>query len=114
MRTALVNLFLVASTRAANQIGPEAGAAHQVIRQVYVFTSLALDAYAMTVQSLVGFFLGAGAVGWMKKVVRISMHWSLGTGFLLGLVMWLGALCCVAACTGDISGLFYLPGWFHR
>jgi multidrug resistance protein, MATE family len=100
VRTALVNLFLVASTRAANQIGAEAGAAHQVIRQVYVFTSLALDAYAMTVQSLVGYFLGANAVGWMKKVVRISMNWSLGTGILIGLAMWLG---CFAACAGDIG-----------
>ncbi len=111
VRTALVNLFLVASTRAANQIGPEAGAAHQVIRQVYVFTSLALDAYAMTVQSLVGFFLGAGAVGWMKKVVRISMHWSLGTGFLLGLVMWLGRGFVVSLLVPVTSVGLFLPAW---
>ncbi len=111
VRTALVNLFLVASTRAANQIGPEAGAAHQVIRQVYVFTSLALDAYAMTVQSLVGFFLGARAVGWMKKVVRISMNWSLATGILIGLVMWLGRGLVVSLLVPVTSVSLFLPAW---
>ena len=52
--------FLVLTIRAATQIGPEAGAVHQAIRQVWVLTALLLDAFALSGQSLVGYFLGRG------------------------------------------------------
>lgn len=111
LRTALVNLFLAVTTRAANQIGPEAGAAHQVIRQVYVFTSLALDAFAMTVQSLVGYFMGRKAYRWMKKTVQISLYWSTGTSVFIGAAMWLGQGVVASLLVPEGSLRVFFPAW---
>jgi MATE family multidrug resistance protein len=90
LRTGLLTLFLLLTTRAATRIGAEAGAAHQAIRQVWLFTALLLDAFAATAQSLVGYFRGAGRLPVMRRVAFIACAWSLGTGVLLGLAMWLG------------------------
>jgi len=90
VRTGILNLFLAYTTRVANQLGADAGAAHQVIRQMWVFSALALDAFAATVQSLVGFFIGQDSLSTVKRVVRVGLWWSLGTGVLLGSLMWVG------------------------
>jgi len=111
VRTALLNLFLAFTTRAANNIGSDAGAAHQVIRQVYVFTSLALDAYATTVQSLVGYFIGLGSVRWAKQVVKIGVQWSIGTGIVLGGLMWWGREEVISLLVPVTSIRVFLPAW---
>jgi MATE family multidrug resistance protein len=90
LRTGLLTAFLLLTTRAATRIGPEAGAAHQAIRQVWLFTALLLDAYAATAQSLVGFFRGAGRPEQMRRVAFVACAWSLGTGAALSLAMWAG------------------------
>jgi len=90
VRTGILNLFLAYTTRVANQLGADAGAAHQVIRQMWVFTALVLDAFAATVQSLVGFFIGQDSLTHVKRVVRVGLWWSLGTGVLLAVLMWVG------------------------
>ena len=90
VRTGMLNLFLAYTTRVANQLGADAGAAHQVIRQMWVFTALVLDAFAATVQSLVGFFIGRDSLSNVKNVVRVGFWWSLGTGAVLGVLMWVG------------------------
>ena len=90
IRTGILNIFLAYTTRVANNLGADAGAAHQVIRQMWVFTALALDAYASTVQSLVGFFIGKGSITSAKQVIRVANSWSIGTGIVLGLLMWVG------------------------
>jgi len=90
VRTGILNLFLAYTTRVANQLGADAGAAHQVIRQMWVFTALVLDAFAATVQSLVGFFIGRDSLVHVKQVVRVGLWWSLGTGVLLAVLMWGG------------------------
>jgi len=90
VRTGILNLFLAYTTRVANQLGADAGAAHQVIRQMWVFTALVLDAFAATVQSLVGFFIGRDSLAQVKRVVRVGLWWSLGTGVLLAALMWVG------------------------
>jgi MATE family multidrug resistance protein len=89
IRTGILNLYLAYTTRVANGLGPDAGAAHQVIRQMWVFTALAMDAVAFTLQSLVGYFIGSGSVAQAKKAVGTALVWSLGTGLaLLGLMWW--------------------------
>ncbi len=90
VRTGLLNLFLAYTTRTANNLGADAGAAHQVIRQMWVFTALALDAFAAAVQSLVGYFIGQGSVSLAKGVSRIGFVWSIATGVALGCLMWIG------------------------
>lgn len=111
IRTGLLTFFLAYTTRAATQIGADAGAAHQAIRQVFLFTSLALDAYASTVQSLVGYFIGKDNLQWAKEIVYVGAKWSLGTGILLGAAMWFGRgividLLIPASAVGG-----FLPAW---
>jgi MATE family multidrug resistance protein len=111
IRTALINLFLGYITRVANGFSADAGAAHQVIRQVYLFTSLALDAYASTVQSLVGYFIGQDSVKWAKQVVKVGAQWALGTGIVLGAGMWLGRDLITALLVPASAVAVFLPAW---
>ena len=111
LRTALLNLFLAYTTRAANNLGADAGAAHQVIRQVYSFTALSLDAYATTVQSLVGFFIGQGDMHWVRRVVKVGTIWSLATGTLLGGVMWFGRGFVIDLLVPLSAVSIFLPAW---
>ena len=90
IRTGLLTVFFIFTTRAATRIGPDAGAAHQAIRQVWVFTALFLDAYAITGQSLIGFFMGSGRLELARRVARLVCAWSVATGVVLSAVMWLG------------------------
>lgn len=111
VRTGLLNLFLAFSTRTATQISADAGAAHQAIRQVFLFTSLALDAYASTVQSLVGYFVGQDAMDWAKKVVILGAKWALGTGLTLGALMWLGRGLVMDALVPATAFSVFIPAW---
>jgi len=111
VRTGLLTFFLAFTTRAATQISTDAGAAHQTIRQVYAFTSLALDAYASTVQSLVGFFVGRGDMTWAKKVVRVGAGWSLWTGIGLGALMWVGRDSVIGTLVPTAAAGVFLPAW---
>jgi MATE family multidrug resistance protein len=90
VRTGLLTTFFIITTRAATRIGADAGAAHQAIRQAWVFTALFLDAYAITGQSLIGFFVGPGRLEQARSVARLVCAWSAATGFILGAAMWLG------------------------
>ncbi|MCP5094103.1 MAG: MATE family efflux transporter [Chloroflexi bacterium] len=111
IRTGLLTFFLAFTTRAATRIGVDAGAAHQAIRQVYTFTALALDAYAATVQSLVGYFIGLGSVAWAKRVVNVGVWWSLGTGVVLGAVMWFGRGIVIELLVPVTAVSIFLPAW---
>jgi len=101
LRTGLLLLFLALATRAANRIGTDAGAAHQAVRQVWLFTAFLLDAYAVAAQSLVGYFLAAGRVALARRVAAINCAWSAGTGFVLTGAMLLG--------TGFVARLLVPP-----
>jgi MATE family multidrug resistance protein len=90
VRTGLLTVFFIFTTRAATRIGPDAGAAHQAIRQVWVFTALFLDAFAITGQSLIGFFIGPGRLAQARRVARLVCFWSLATGIFLSVCMLLG------------------------
>jgi len=111
VRTGLATFFLAYTTRAATQAGADVGAAHQAIRQVYMFTSLALDAYATTVQSLVGFFIGRNEFDWAKRVVRVGVNWSLWTGGILGILMWLGRGSVITFLIPESAASVFLPAW---
>jgi MATE family multidrug resistance protein len=87
LRTGLLTLFLLFATRAATRLGADAGAAHQVIRQVWYFSAFLLDAYATAAQSLVAGFLGSGRVDLARRVARVAITWGVATGALLTLGM---------------------------
>lgn len=111
VRTGMLNLFLLYTTRAANQIGPNAGAAHQVLRQMWVFTALVLDALASSVQSLVGFFIGRSSVPEAKRVVRIALGWSVGSGITLSLFMYFLRDAVVGFLVPASAAAVFLPAW---
>ncbi|MBZ0111548.1 MAG: MATE family efflux transporter [Thermoanaerobaculia bacterium] len=83
LRTGFLILFLALATRAATALGAEAGAAHQAIRQVWLLTALALDALAITAQSLVGFYLGSARIALARQVAAVACRWGLVAGTLL-------------------------------
>lgn len=91
IRTGVLNLFLLLTTREATHGGAEIGAAHQAIRQVWMFGTFVLDALAVTGQSLVAFFLGGDRILSARRVARIVCLWSVWSGCLLGFVLWLGS-----------------------
>jgi MATE family multidrug resistance protein len=111
LRTGLLTLFLVLATRAATRIGPEAGAAHQAVRQFWVFANLALDAFALTAQSLVGYFVGAAQLQAARRVAAVACTWSAAVGLLLALVMALGVDLAVAAFVPPASVAIFIPAW---
>ena len=111
IRTLILNLFLAYTTRAANNISANAGAAHQVIRQMWVFTALAMDAFAAAAQSLVGYFMGQGSTSSARDVSRLGLIWSLGTGVFLGMFMWLGRNWVIQLMVPNASLQLFLGAW---
>jgi MATE family multidrug resistance protein len=90
VRTGMVLAFLLFATRVATEAGAESGAAHQAIRQFFFFTALFLDAFAISGQSLIGFFMGSNDKAMARCVAKTVCVWSLGTGCLLMTVMLAG------------------------
>ncbi len=90
IRTGLLLFFLLMATRSATKISAEAGAAHQAVRQFWTFTALFLDAYSVTAQSLIAFFIGRKNLPEARKVAGVICKWSFVTGCLLALVMLIG------------------------
>jgi MATE family multidrug resistance protein len=83
VRTGALLIFLLLATRTALQVGVDAGAAHQAVRQVWIMMAFLLDAFAHSAQSLIGFFLGAGDISAARRVARIACSWGLATGLAL-------------------------------
>lgn len=112
VRTGMLTVYLLIGTRVANQIGVEAGAAHQVVRQIYMFTALSLDAFAVATQSLVGYFAGADNRAQARRAATISIYWSLLTGTLLTLVMLASTnLVIWAMVPAEVIAVF-IPVWW--
>ena len=111
VRTGLLTLFLLLTTRAATRIGPEAGAAHQAIRQFWVFANLFLDAFAVTAQSLVGYFIGSRQVAQARKVAHLACVWSLAAGTLLAVAMLFGRTSAAGLFVPDSALAMFMPAW---
>ncbi len=111
VRTGLLTLFLLLTTRTATRIGADAGAAHQAVRQVWIFTALFLDAFAITGQSLVAYFVGSGGWAQARRVALMVCVWSLGTGAALGLAMLLGEALVVRLLVPPTAVMLFHPAW---
>lgn len=91
VRTGMLTLFLILGTRAATRLGAESGAAHQAIRQAWLFTALFLDAWAVSAQTMVGNAVGGMDVARARRVAALACWWSLGTGAVLTAVLFLAS-----------------------
>jgi MATE family multidrug resistance protein len=105
IRTGLLVSFQLLATRKAALIGVSAVAAHQVVRQIWMFSAFTLDAYAHVAQSLVSYFLASARVVVARRVARVSMQWSFATGAALGLLMWLATPAFAAALPLSAQGI---------
>ena len=112
VRTASLNLFLLLTTRVATEAGPDAGAAHQAIRQVWAFTALFLDAFAITGQSLVAYFLGAGNLPESRRVAAVVCQWSVGAGVVLAVGMAVGKDIVAGALLPASSYAVFFSAWY--
>ncbi|MDJ0752465.1 MAG: MATE family efflux transporter [Ardenticatenaceae bacterium] len=111
IRTGMLMLFLLLATRVATQSGDESGAAYQVIRQVWIFSALTMEAFAITGQSLVGYFVGANDILQARRVAAVATQWSMATGVLLALAMIaLGPLIIRTMVPPDAVAVFR-PAW---
>lgn len=111
LRTGLLVGFILLTTRSATQIGTDAGAAHQAIRQVWLLTALALDAFAATAQSLVGYFLGASRPDLARRVCGVACVWGIATGAALLLAMLAGTSAVAALLVPDTAHAVYRTSW---
>ena len=111
VRTGLLTLFLLLATRAATRIGPDAGAAHQAIRQVWVFTGLFLDASAIAAQSLIGYFFGSGRIGDARSVAWLVCRWSVLVGGAIMALMLVGKDLARAALVPPSGVDLFYPAW---
>jgi len=87
VRTGLIILFIFLTTRVANQIGIQAGAAHQTLRTLFILTALLLDGVALTGQSLVAYFLGRGDPKTARHVALVCVQLGLSIGVGLTIVL---------------------------
>lgn len=90
IRTGLLLSFLFLCTRVANRAGVPEGAAYQAIRQFFIFAAMVMDAFAITGQSLVGYFLGQRDVFNARRVAIYTCWWSVAVGVSLSLAMMVG------------------------
>ncbi|BBO70355.1 MATE family efflux transporter [Desulfosarcina alkanivorans] len=111
VRTGMLTVFLLLATRAATRLGPEAGAAHQAIRQVWVFTALFLDASAITAQSLIGWFVGSGQVAEARKVAGFVCLWSTMVGTMLAAAMLGGRHLIADTLVPPSARALFFPAW---
>ncbi len=111
IRTGSVCLFLLLCTRAATKAGAEAGAAHQAIRQFFVFLALFLDAFAISGQSLVGYFIGRADTFNARRVASLVCWWSFGTGAVLSLLMLIGKQQVSWLLVPEEAAAVFAPAW---
>ncbi|SDO55810.1 MATE family efflux transporter [Desulforhopalus singaporensis] len=111
VRTGSLILFLLLATRSATRLGADAGAAHQAIRQVWIFTNLFLDASAVTAQSVVGYFFGSGSFVRAKQVAKLVSVISFMIGCVLLAVMAAGTTLAGAILVPASGLVLFAPAW---
>jgi len=95
LRTVTLRVALVATTVAATGLGTVTLASTQVLFQVTFLFALALDAFAIAAQAMIGFDLGAGSHAQVRATVRRLLLWGVGSGVAFGAILavaapWLG------------------------
>ncbi|MEM8862107.1 MAG: MATE family efflux transporter [Chloroflexota bacterium] len=88
VRTGMLILFLFFGTRVANQMGSDAGATHQVLRQIWILGAFFMEAFAETTQSLTGYFMGAKLIKQARRVAWYGTLWGIGTGIVIATLLF--------------------------
>ncbi len=112
VRTGMLLLFLMHTTRVANLISVQDGATHQAIRQMWIFTAFLLDAYASTAQSLVGYFAGRGDRTTALRVAFLACAWAVATGAATTLAMLASTTVVAQALLGAAPSEAFRAAWW--
>jgi len=91
LRTVTLRVALIATTVAATGLGTVTLASTQVLFQLTFLFALALDAFAIAAQAMIGFDLGAGTHDQVRATVRRLLLWGIGSGVVLGALLALAA-----------------------
>jgi putative MATE family efflux protein len=86
VRSAAFQLAFLTAAAAAARMGTAQIAAHQIGMQLWEFTALLLDSFAIAAQSLVGAALGAADVDVARSVAWQVSRWGLYAGIAFGAV----------------------------
>ncbi len=73
MRTSALMAFLLLCTREATAAGDDVGAAHQMVRQVWMVLAFMLDSFASSAQTLVGGFMGRKDIHRARRVAKLAV-----------------------------------------
>ncbi|WP_243841781.1 MATE family efflux transporter [Salinibacterium sp. ZJ77] len=97
LRTVTLRIALVATVVTATSLGTVTLASTQVLFQITFLLALALDAFAIAAQALIGHDLGAGDRSQLRAIVTRVLVWGVASGVGLGLVLaiaapWLGSV----------------------
>lgn len=97
LRTVTLRVALVATVVTATSLGTETLASTQVIFQITFLLALALDAFAIAAQALIGHDLGVGDRAQLRGIVRRVLVWGVASGVVFGAILaavapWLGAV----------------------
>ena len=111
VRSGLLTLFMMLSTRVANQISPEAGAAHQALRSLWLFCGWLMDGFGTCAQSLVGFFLGAQSRCIARRAAAVTALQALATGIALSLLALLATNPARALFVPPDAAPLFTPAW---
>ncbi|MCB8960044.1 MAG: MATE family efflux transporter [Ardenticatenales bacterium] len=111
IRTGTLTIYLSIATRVATRIGADAGAAHQAIRQIWVFSALVMEAFSVTAQSLVGYFMGSGERALAKQVAAYCLGWSVVAGFGMSGLLLLGEGWLATLLVPDSAQLIFASAW---
>jgi Na+-driven multidrug efflux pump len=87
LRTLTGRVALVATVVAATGLGTVTLASTQVLFQLTFLFALALDAFAIAAQAMIGFDIGAGTADAVRATVRRLLWWGVGSGIVLGAVL---------------------------
>ena len=87
VRTLSLRVALVATVVVATSHGTTTLAAQQVIFTLFSTLALALDAFAIAGQAMIGHGLGAADVPRVRAVIRRLLRWGIVTGVVLGVLL---------------------------
>ena len=88
IRTGLLLVSFTVAASVATRLGTTEIAAHQLVGQIFLFTALLADSFAVAAQALVGEASGEGDAEAVHLLNRRLMAWGAITGVLLLLLVW--------------------------
>jgi putative MATE family efflux protein len=101
LRSAAFQVAFLSAAAVASRMGTAQMAAHQVGLQLWEFTALLLDSFAIAAQSLVGAALGGSDAAVARRLAWQVARWGLWAGVAFGAVFGAGALLIPRAFTSS-------------